>query len=64
MISWVESIGLAEFAANLKESGVHGGVIALDAAFDYEKLALALQISVNSVEVCTLKVVGLGLIIN
>ena len=51
VIQWVESLGLADFATNLRESGVHGGVIALDSDFDHDKLALALQIPMASTEV-------------
>ena len=51
VIQWVESLGLADFATNLRESGVHGGVIALDSDFDYDKLSLALQIPMTSIEV-------------
>ena len=51
VIQWVESLGLADFATNLRESGVHGGVITLDSDFDYDKLALALQIPMTSTEV-------------
>ena len=51
VIQWVESLGLADFATNLRESGVHGGVIALDSDFDHDKLALALQIPMTSTEV-------------
>jgi hypothetical protein len=41
---WVESIGLAQYAENLKESGVHGALIAADDTFDAQSLALTLQI--------------------
>ena len=51
MIQWVESLGLADFATNLRECGVHGGVIALDSDFDHDKLAMALQIPLSSTEV-------------
>ena len=51
VISWAESIGLSEYAPNLKESGVHGGSIALDNDFDCEKLALALRIPPTILEV-------------
>ena len=51
VIQWVESLGLADFATTLRESGVHGGVIALDSDFDHDKLALALQIPMASTEV-------------
>ena len=51
VIQWVESLGLAEYASNLRDRGVHGGVIALDSDFDHDKLALALQIPLSSVEV-------------
>ena len=53
VIAWVESIGLGEYVDNMRESGVHGGVIALDSDFDHEKLALVLQIPPSSVEVTT-----------
>lgn len=52
VISWVDHVGLGEYAPHLKESGVHGGVIALDNDFDHEKLALALQIPQTNPEVC------------
>ncbi|XP_076842800.1 liprin-alpha-3-like isoform X2 [Brachyhypopomus gauderio] len=41
---WVQSIGLKEFADNLRDSGVHGSLLALDDTFDYTDLALLLQI--------------------
>ena len=53
VIEWVESIGLEVYAPNLKERGVHGGVIALDSDFDHEKLAMALQIPLVDIEVRT-----------
>lgn len=51
MMKWVESIGLGDYATNLYESGVHGGVIALDNDFDAEKLAFALKIPQSHSEV-------------
>ena len=51
VIQWVESLGLEDFATNLCESGVHGGIITLDSDFDHDKLALALQIPMTSTEV-------------
>ncbi|CAF2123226.1 unnamed protein product, partial [Rotaria magnacalcarata] len=45
VIQWLTTIqGLKEYANNLAESGVHGGLIALDETFDHNALALALQI--------------------
>lgn len=44
VVSWVQAIGLKDYAANLLESGVHGALIALDNAFDHNALALLLQI--------------------
>ncbi|XP_036436645.1 liprin-alpha-3-like isoform X1 [Colossoma macropomum] len=41
---WVQSIGLKEYADNLRESGVHGALLALDDTFDFTDLALLLQI--------------------
>jgi hypothetical protein len=45
IIHWLTTInGLKEYANNLTETGIHGGLIALDETFDYNALALALQI--------------------
>lgn len=44
VLSWVQAIGLKEYAANLLESGVHGALLALDESFDHNALALLLQI--------------------
>ncbi|CAF1386925.1 unnamed protein product [Adineta ricciae] len=45
IIQWLSTInGLKEYANNLTETGIHGGLIALDETFDYNTLALALQI--------------------
>lgn len=45
IIQWLNTInGLKEYANNLAETGVHGGLIALDETFDHNALALALQI--------------------
>ncbi|EJW88634.1 liprin alpha [Wuchereria bancrofti] len=41
---WVEEIGLGAYATQLKDSGVHGALIALDHTFDAQSLALSLQI--------------------
>ncbi|VDK83940.1 unnamed protein product [Litomosoides sigmodontis] len=41
---WVEEIGLGVYATQLKDSGVHGALIALDHTFDAQSLALSLQI--------------------
>lgn len=51
VIKWIDSIGLKEFSNNLIESGVHGAFIALDDAFDYNALALALQIPTTNTQV-------------
>lgn len=45
IIQWLTTIsGLKEYSNNLTESGIHGGLIALDETFDHNTLALALQI--------------------
>ncbi|CAK6968833.1 LOW QUALITY PROTEIN: liprin-alpha-3 [Scomber scombrus] len=43
VMCWVQTIGLKEYADNLRESGVHGALLALDDTFDYCDLALLLQ---------------------
>lgn len=50
MIHWVLSIGLKEYANNLLESGVHGALVALDETFDYNALALLLQIPTQNTQ--------------
>ncbi|XP_016371822.1 liprin-alpha-1 [Sinocyclocheilus rhinocerous] len=44
VLSWIQAIGLKEYAGNLLESGVHGALLALDESFDHNALALLLQI--------------------
>lgn len=44
VIQWVTSIGLKDYTPHLAESGLHGALIALDDNFDYNCMALALQI--------------------
>ncbi|XP_077518330.1 PTPRF interacting protein alpha isoform X2 [Amblyomma americanum] len=51
VIKWVNSIGLREYSNNLLESGVHGGLVALDDTFDHSALALALQIPTQNIQV-------------
>ena len=51
VMNWVNSIGMNEYAINLVNSGVHGGLIALDNTFDYERLAMALQIPTSDTTV-------------
>ncbi|XP_025771423.1 liprin-alpha-1 isoform X2 [Puma concolor] len=50
VIRWVLSIGLKEFANNLIESGVHGALMALDETFDFNALALLLQIPTQNTQ--------------
>ncbi|GCC24295.1 hypothetical protein chiPu_0002695 [Chiloscyllium punctatum] len=50
VIHWVQSIGLREYANNIVESGVHGALIALDENFDYNSLALLLQIPTQNTQ--------------
>lgn len=51
VVSWVQAIGLKEYAGNLLESGVHGALIALDESFDHNALALLLQIPTQCTQV-------------
>ncbi|KAH8025334.1 hypothetical protein HPB51_007047 [Rhipicephalus microplus] len=51
VIKWVNTIGLREYSNNLLESGVHGGLVALDDTFDHSALALALQIPTQNIQV-------------
>ncbi|XP_056657141.1 liprin-alpha-1 isoform X3 [Monodelphis domestica] len=50
MIRWILSIGLKEYANNLVESGVHGALVALDETFDFNALALLLQIPTQNTQ--------------
>ncbi|CAJ1076369.1 liprin-alpha-3 [Xyrichtys novacula] len=44
VMCWIQTLGLKEYADNLRESGVHGALLALDDTFDFTDLALLLQI--------------------
>ncbi|XP_056881222.1 liprin-beta-2 isoform X2 [Takifugu flavidus] len=44
VMEWLRSVDLAEFAPNLRGSGVHGGLIILEPRFSSETLALLLNI--------------------
>ncbi|GMT35744.1 hypothetical protein PFISCL1PPCAC_27041, partial [Pristionchus fissidentatus] len=44
VVRWVEEIGLGGYAVQLRDSGVHGALIALDDTFDSQSLALSLQV--------------------
>ncbi|KAM6157671.1 liprin-alpha-1 [Rhynchocyon petersi] len=50
VIRWVLAIGLKEYANNLLESGVHGALVALDETFDFNALALLLQIPTQNTQ--------------
>uniref|UniRef100_A0A3P8VHX8 PTPRF interacting protein alpha 1 n=1 Tax=Cynoglossus semilaevis TaxID=244447 RepID=A0A3P8VHX8_CYNSE len=50
LISWIQAIGLKEYSSNLYESGVHGALLALDETFDYNTLALLLQIPTQNTQ--------------
>ena len=47
VIKWIQLIGLKEYANNLEESGVHGGVLMFDESYDWVALALALEIPIH-----------------
>ena len=47
VIKWIRSIGLKDYSNNLVESGVHGGVLALDENYNWTALALALEIPIH-----------------
>lgn len=51
VMCWVQLLGLKEYADNLRESGVHGALLALDDTFDYTDLALLLQIPNQNTQV-------------
>jgi len=44
VMRWIVGVGLKDYACNLVESGVHGGLISLDTSFIWQSMALALQI--------------------
>lgn len=50
VMRWVVGVGLKDYASNLVESGVHGGLIALDDSFNHQSLALALQIPTQNTQ--------------
>lgn len=51
VVHWVQSIGLRDYAGHLRESGVHGALLALDENFDHSTLALLLQIPTQNTQV-------------
>jgi hypothetical protein len=52
IMQWLTTInGLKEYANHLTETGIHGGLIALDETFDCNALALALQIPSQQITV-------------
>ncbi|KAM5205395.1 liprin-alpha-4 isoform 14-T36 [Hipposideros larvatus] len=50
VVHWVQSIGLRDYAGHLRESGVHGALLALDENFDHSTLALLLQIPTQNTQ--------------
>ena len=44
IIKWASKIGLEDYADYLRQSGVHGAMIALEESFDVETFAYYLQI--------------------
>ena len=51
MIKWLRDVGLHEFADNLRGSGIHGALVALDETFESSTLAYALQIPSQNTQV-------------
>lgn len=49
LVKWIQSIGLKDYANNLSQSGVHGGILALDDSYDWQQLALALKIPIHDI---------------
>uniref|UniRef100_A0AAQ4QCY4 SAM domain-containing protein n=1 Tax=Gasterosteus aculeatus aculeatus TaxID=481459 RepID=A0AAQ4QCY4_GASAC len=47
VMEWLRSVDLAEYAPNLRGSGVHGGLMVLEPRFNVEALALLLNIPPN-----------------
>ncbi|RXG54482.1 Kazrin [Armadillidium vulgare] len=43
-VKWAQSIDLIEYAANLKDSGIHGALVVLEHSFSVETMATALGI--------------------
>jgi len=44
VMKWIEEIGLGSYASNLRDSGVHGALMALDETFNVQSLIVMLQI--------------------
>ncbi|GAA6086727.1 liprin-beta-1b isoform X4, partial [Tachysurus ichikawai] len=47
VMEWLRSVDLAEYAPNLRGSGVHGGLMVLEPRFNVETMALILNIPPN-----------------
>jgi hypothetical protein len=50
IIKWLQTIGLKEYSKHLTQSGLHGGIFIFDETFDWNSLALVLEIPNNDVQ--------------
>ena len=50
IIKWLQSIGLKEYSKHLIQSGLHGGIFICDESFDFNALALVLEIPNHDVQ--------------
>ena len=51
VIKWLASIGLSEYADNIKFSGIHGALFVLDQDFNHSTLAMCLQVPTSNNQV-------------
>ncbi|CAB3979092.1 liprin-alpha-1 isoform X4 [Paramuricea clavata] len=54
VIKWLASIGLGEYADNIKFSGIHGALFVLDQDFNHSTLAMCLQVPTSNSQICQL----------
>jgi hypothetical protein len=51
VIKWLASIGLGEYADNIKFSGIHGTLFVLDQDFNHSTLTMCLQVPTSNSQV-------------
>ena len=50
VVKWIVLLGLKDYAHNLENSGVHGGILLFDESYDWQALALGLEIPLHDTQ--------------
>ena len=54
-MKWLASVGLGDYANNIKFSGIHGALFVLDQDFNHSTLSMCLQVPTSNSRVCVVK---------